>query len=134
MKVARVLLLLGAAVFVIVGLGFLVFPAEWAAITEISLPTTMARTDLRATYGGLDLAIGIFLWICARRDDWIRPGLLALALASAGFGGGRLVGIVAEGSAAPLMLIFLVIETVIAMVAFAMLRRLGLRQRYTLNT
>jgi hypothetical protein len=63
-----------------------------AAITEISLPTAMARTDLRATYGGLDLAVGIFLWICARRDQWIRPGLVALALTAAGFGGGRPAG------------------------------------------
>jgi hypothetical protein len=124
-KFARVLLLLSAAVFMIVGMGFLIVPAGWAAITEISLPTAMARTDLRATYGGLDLAVGIFLWICARRDQWIRPGLVALALTAAGFGGGRLVGIVAEGSAAPLMLIFLAIETVTVLVAFAALRRLA---------
>lgn len=128
MKFARVLLLLGAAVFTIVGIGFLIFPAEWAAVTEISLPTAMARTDFRATYGGLDLAVGIFLWICARRDEWIRPGLLTLVLAAAGFGGGRLTGIVAEGSAAPLMLILLAIETVIVIVAFAALRRLARNQ------
>jgi len=125
MKFARVLLLLSAAVFMIVGIGFLIVPAEWAAITEISLPTAMARTDLRATYGGLDLAVGVFLWICGRRDQWIRPGLVALALTAAGFGGGRLAGIVAEGSAAPLMLIFLAIETVTVLVAFAALRRLA---------
>jgi uncharacterized membrane protein len=125
MKFARVLLLLSAVVFVIVGIGFLIVPGEWAGITEISLPTAMARTDLRATYGGLDLAVGIFLWICARRDQWIRPGLVALALTAAGFGGGRLVGIVAEGSAAPLMLIFLAIEAVTVVVALATLRRLA---------
>lgn len=125
MKSARVLLLLGAAVFTIVGIGFLIFPVEWAAVTEISLPTAMARTDLRATYGGLDLGVGIFLWVCARRDEWIRPGLVALSLAAAGFGGGRLAGIVAEGSAAPLMLTLLAIEAVIVVVAFATLRRLG---------
>lgn len=125
MRFARVLLLLSALVFVVVGIGFLIVPARWAAITEISLPTAMARTDLRATYGGLDLAVGVFLWICARRDEWIRPGLVGLALAAAGFGGGRLVGIVAEGSAAPLMLIFLAIEAVIVIVALATLRRLG---------
>ena len=124
MTFARVLLHLGAMVFVIVGIGFLIVPTEWAGLTEISLPTAMARTDLRATYGGLDLAVGIFLWMCARRDDWIRPGLVALALTAAGFGGGRLVGIVAEGSAAPLMLLFLAIEAVIVIVALATLRRL----------
>ena len=125
MKFARVLLLLGAVVFVIVGIGFLIFPAEWAAVTEISLPTAMARTDLRATYGGLDLAVGVFLWICARRDEWIRPGLVVLALTAAGFGGGRLVGIVAESSAAPLMLVFLAIEAVIVIVTLATLRRMA---------
>jgi hypothetical protein len=124
MTLARGALLLGAVVFAGIGLGFLIVPVQWAALVEISLPTATARTDLRATYGGFDLAVGVFLWLCALRTEWIRPGLVALGLAAAGFGGGRLLGVVVEGTASPLMLAFAAIEAVTALVAFALLRRL----------
>jgi hypothetical protein len=124
MTLAKALLRLGALVLAAIGVGFLVVPVQWAAIVEISLPTAMARTDLRATYGGFDLAFGVFLWLCAGRADWIRPGLVALGLAAAGFGGGRLLGIVAEGTAAPPMIAFAVLEVGIAVAAFTALRRL----------
>jgi hypothetical protein len=124
MTLARAALLFGAVVFAGIGLGFLIVPVQWAALVEISLPTAMARTDLRATYGGFDLAVGVFLGLCALRTEWIRPGLVALGLAAAGFGGGRLLGIVVEGTASPLMLAFAAIEAMTALVAFALLRRL----------
>ena len=56
MTLAKVLLRLGALVLAIVGIGFLAVPVQWAAIVDIQLPTATARTDLRATYGGFDLA------------------------------------------------------------------------------
>lgn len=124
MTLARGALLLGALILAGIGLGFLIMPVQWAAIIEISLPTAMARTDLRATYGGFDLAFGVFLGLCALRPEWIRPGLVALGLAATGFGGGRLLGILLEGTASPLMVAFAALEVVIAVVAFALLRRL----------
>lgn len=124
MTLAKAGLLLGAAGFAGIGLGFLVVPVQWASVVEISLPTAMARTDLRATYGGFDLAIGVFLWRCAVRAEWVRPGLVALGLAAAGFGGGRLLGILVEGTASPLMLIFVAIEASGALLAVYLLRGL----------
>lgn len=125
MTIAKYGLALAALVFVGIGLGFLLVPVQWAALVDISLPTAMARTDFRATYGGFDLAVGVFLGFCALRADWVRPGLWALALAAAGFGAGRLVGILVEGTATPLMLTFLVIEWAIALVTFYVWRRLA---------
>jgi len=124
MTLAKSALLLGAVGFAAIGVGFLIVPVQWASLVDISLPTAMARTDLRATYGGFDLAVGVFLGLCARRTEWIRPGLVALGLAAAGFGGGRLLGIVVEGTASPLMLGFLAIEVTTAVLAFALLHRL----------
>jgi hypothetical protein len=124
MMLARAVLILAAVVFVLIGLGFLIAPVSWASVVEIALPTATARTDLRATYGGFDLAVGLFFALCARRLEWIRPGLAALGLAAAGFGGGRLLGITVEGSAGPLMGIFAVIELTTAGLAFVLLRRL----------
>lgn len=124
MTLAKCGLLFAAVVFIVIGMGFLVVPVEWASLVEISLPTAMARTDFRATYGGFDLAMGVYLGLCALRTEWIRPGVVALGLAAAGFGGGRLLGILVEGTASPLMLSFAVIETASALLAFYVLRRL----------
>jgi hypothetical protein len=125
MRLAKALLVLGALVLAVVGIGFLVVPVQWAAIVDIQLPTATARTDLRATYGGFDLAVGIYLWLCARRDDWVRPGLTALAIVAAGFGGGRVLGMLVEGAAAPSMIGFALVEWGSAVAAYLVLRRLG---------
>jgi hypothetical protein len=124
MKLARLALVASALVFLVVGALFLVAPVRWGTTVEILLPTAMARTDFRATYGGFDFAIGVFLLLCARRAEWLRPGLLALGLAAAGYGGGRLWGILVEGGASALMLTFVSIEALTALVAFYLLRRL----------
>ena len=124
MTLAKGGLLFAAVVFVGVGVGFLVVPVQWASVVEIPLPTAMARTDLRATYGGFDLGVGLFLGLCALRSEWTRPGLVALGLAASGYGGGRLLGIVVEGTASPLMLVFVGLETMTAFLAFYLLRQL----------
>ena len=117
MKLARFLLLASAAIFVGVGAIFLFFPANFAAVLEIGAPTAMARMDLRATYGGLELGFGIFLIICAVKRQWIRPGLWALGLATGGFATGRLVGLVAEKTMSSLMLVCLVLEILVTVLA-----------------
>lgn len=122
--IARIGLLLVALVFVSMGVLFLVAPVRWAAAVEIALPTAMARTDMRATYGGFDLAVGVFLALCARRDAWLRVGVVAMGLVAAGFGFGRLTGILIEGTASPLMATFAIIETATVVFALVVLRRL----------
>ena len=106
----RTILGLGALVFISIGAMFLIAPVYWATVVDISLPTAMARTDLRATYGGFDLFFGLFLGLCTLRTDWIRPGLVALGLALAGFALGRLVGFALERTADSLMIWFCVLE------------------------
>lgn len=118
MTIERTVLGLGALVFLAIGALFLVAPSYWAGVVDISLPTAMARTDLRATYGGFDLCFGLFLGLCTLRPDWIRPGLVALGLALAGFASGRLLGFVVEGAADRLMILFAVVEAVGAVLAF----------------
>ena len=60
---AKAVLLLASLVFLGIGVVFLVAPVHWATLVEIELPTSMARTDLRATYGGFDLG-----WSVVVRD------------------------------------------------------------------
>ena len=123
MKLARSLVFASALIFVVVGAGFLLIPRQLGGVLELSLPTAMARTDVRATYGGLELGFGIFLILCVVRREWIRPGLWALALTVGGFAIGRVVGFVAEGTINNFMLFFLVLELAVALLALFLLRR-----------
>lgn len=123
MKLARSVVFASALIFIVVGAGFLLIPRQCADILEISLPTAMARTDVRATYGGLELGFGIFLILCVVRHEWMRPGLWALALTVGGFATGRLVGLIAEGTINNFMLFFLVLELAVALLAVFLLRR-----------
>ena len=123
MKPARMLLFACALIFVVAGAAFLVAPEQFGKVIELSAPTAMARTDVRATYGGLELGIGIFLIICAARSEWIRAGLWALGLATGGFATGRLTGILVEGTASRLMLICLVTEIIVTFLSILLLRR-----------
>lgn len=123
---AKAELVIAALVFLTFGLGFLIVPVQWASVVEIVIPTAMARTDFRATYGGFEIGMGLFLAACAMRPEWLRPGLAALAWVAAGFGAGRLVGILVEGTASSLMLIFVVLEWTIVFVTMYILRRLPL--------
>jgi hypothetical protein len=124
MKLARAALLLAAVAFVGLGLGFLIAPVWWASVVEIALPTAMARTDLRANlrrvrprHRGLPWAL--------RRTDRLDPTRVGRPRPGSGrFGGGRLLGIVLEGTASPLMRAFAMIEVVTAGLAFILLRRL----------
>jgi len=123
MTLARALIFVSAVIFVVVGAGFLLIPKQFGDVLEISLPTAMARTDVRATYGGLELGLGIFLILCVVRSEWIRPGLWALALTVGGFAFGRVVGFVAEGTLNNFMLFFLALELAVALLALFLLRR-----------
>lgn len=119
----RLFLGLIAFTFIAVGVGFLVAPVACAVSVDLGLPTATARTDVRATYGGLDLGIGLFLALCVRRREWLRPGLVAVGLALAGFAAGRLIGLAAEGSLSPLLWGLLAIEVPGSALAFHLARR-----------
>src|SRR5688500_15143100 len=123
MMLAQALLLLAALVFIGIGVVFLFAPVDWARVVEIELPTSISRTDLRATYGGFDLGFGVFLALCALRPAWIRPGLAAMAIALAGFAGGRSYGILVDGCTSMLMPSFAILEASGSILAFLAYRR-----------
>lgn len=88
------------AILFLTGIGFLAFgaayalwPSRMAAITDLALPTSSARADFAATYGGFQLGFGTFLLACARTPSWAEPGLWAATAALAGFATVRALGI-----------------------------------------
>lgn len=110
MKLAKFSLILTALVYLAIGIIFLVDPVYWASSLDISLPTKTAIIDLRATYGGCMLALGVFFLYSIKSRLFIRTGLVLQALTFAGFGLSRAAGIFIDGTPRPIMFYLLIAE------------------------
>ena len=83
--------------FVVAGAIFLVLPAFITTIFEIVVPTTTALVEVRGVYGGMSVGVGVMLIVAALRQDWLRPGLFALAAMMGGLVVGRTAGLIIDG-------------------------------------
>jgi hypothetical protein len=118
MHLPRVVLWLSAVSFAGFGTAFTLFPVRMAALVEIELPTDTARTDLVATYGGFELGVAFFLWLCTRDDARVRLGLLASGCALTGFASARLFGILTSNAVRPAIYAALTLEILGAVLSF----------------
>jgi hypothetical protein len=124
MKLPVIWLWIVCILFVGFGVGFIVMPAELAELVTGAAPhEPSAIIDMRATYGGVALGVGLFIGLCARRSEWLRAGLVAALLTSACLGAARFLGIVVDGSPNAFMVVFLLSE-----VASVALSAIALRQ------
>jgi len=105
------------ALLILAGAGFLGFggwlvvdPAGGLAIVGVAAVNGAGLIELRAFYGGLELGLGIFLLLCARRPGWRRPGLWVVLLGNGGIGLTRLTGIALSGVFTPFLGVALVWE------------------------
>ncbi len=86
-----------AAVFLLLGLAFMFLPNMMVGAIDITAGSPKALADIRAVYGGLDLALGILLLICFLRKEWA-TGLAIGTLTCTCLFAGRLVGILIDGA------------------------------------
>jgi hypothetical protein len=119
----RLVLAAAAVLFAAFGIAFTVAPHRLAALVDIPLTTSTATIDFMATYGGFEIGFAIFLFLCLRRPDRVRLGLLASGCAVAGFGVTRAAALFALGGAKPVMYGALIFEVVCATLAFVAARR-----------
>jgi len=117
-------LLACAGCFFYFGFGFLLFPTTFCAAIDIELTSPTAITDIRATYGGFEIGLAVFLCFCARQPTFHGAGLLVTACAVGGFGAGRLFGIIMDGSTVPLMVGFTILEIVVTFFSLFLFFRL----------
>ena len=122
MKLARVSLYVMAVVFLGLGAMSLVSPTNLTPLVEISMPTRIAVMEVRGVYGGLFFGIGFFFLLFARRDSWLRPGLVAQAGIMGGFVLGSTVGILLGGAPNLFIAALLAGEVFMAAVALFALR------------
>jgi hypothetical protein len=79
------------------GFAFLFKPDEWGALVSVAFTTSAGRTDFRAVYGGLEFGVGVFLFLCALRREFVRLGLFASACALVAMATARSTGMLLDG-------------------------------------
>jgi hypothetical protein len=121
---ARITLWLGGLGFLAFGLAFLIAPLETMAAAGLQLQGDLAATELRAFYGGLELALGALLIAAdlhpaARQADTAEAGQAQDQPMPA-----RLLGIALAGSATPFLWAALATELTLATLSAVALRGL----------
>lgn len=103
---------LNVAGLVLLGFGayFLYEPAQVARLLGVPAPPPELRAELAAVYGGLQLGLGAFFLVAARRGRWVLPGLAAQICAFLGLAIGRGLGMLTQGARTPLLVYLLALE------------------------
>lgn len=121
---AKPFLWLNVLLFGAFGLLFLTAPELFATlITQTAPATTDGMIDLRATYGGMAIGISVLLGILAKQQQF-KLGLLGCAVIISGIAGGRIIGMLVDGDAGPLMWAFLAVELLFILTSAHLLKRL----------
>lgn len=94
----RAVLGLSALPFAGIGLAFLFAPEAMAARVDVSLASVTADHDVRAVYGGLQIACAVLLGWGALSPFHLRPALVAQLVLYGGLVAGRLVGWTTSGA------------------------------------
>lgn len=118
----RITLWLGGLGFLAFGLAFLIAPLETMAAAGLPLQGDLAATELRAFYGGLEIALGMLLIAADLRPAARRHGLILSLASFGGIGAARLLGIVLAGSATAFLWAALATELTLAALSALALR------------
>jgi len=124
----KLLVLLTAAIFCAYGFIFVFFPVEALLfVVEGSVSTSSGVIDIRATYGGMSVGIGIVLYLLATTHGTLRIGLISVCLLMLGMAAGRIIGMVLDGSPNMYMYIYLALELSVSSLAVLLLRSNGVK-------
>lgn len=124
-RFARIVLAAGAVAFAAPGAAFLLWPERFAGVLGITLDGPLARTDVRAVFGGLELGVAAVLALCAMRSTRAADGLALLCATAGGMLAGRLLGLARDGAPGALGVALGVVE--LALLAGALVAWLRLR-------
>lgn len=120
---------------ILVGLAFLNVaiqaffdPQAVMDFVAVHLDNSSARNSIRAYYGGVNLAFGLFLIYGGFKMK--KEALLLASLYGGGFVIGRLYSMITEGMPSSFILTWLVIESILALISVLLLTRLKKVQAY----
>lgn len=124
MSMEMIVVRLNALVFLLYGIGFLVLPETLSRFVADTAPQTVSGiVDMRATYGGMPVAVGVLLLVLAFRPETVRTGLLGVLLLMLCMAGGRILGMLLDGAGNPVMWTYLALELVMAAIVSCLLVR-----------
>lgn len=108
------LLWFSAVTYALIGLYFLAVPEKAAASIGVKLTNATARTDVRATYGGMILGVAFFFAWAALSPERFEAGLWSMIFVYGGLALGRSLSIALGDRPSTMMYLFLVIELAVA--------------------
>ncbi len=111
----------GAGFYAGVGLAALARPELVPQVFGGAAPTATSRTEIRAVYGGLPLAMAALITAEAGRSR--RPMTAAMAVLSGGMAAGRLVGVAVERESDGPTTLFGALEVATALALGSLARR-----------
>ena len=118
------MLWLNSALFIVFGVCFIAAPAFFATVITGAAPgTSSALIDMRATYGGMGLGVGLFFGFCARHPSTVQLGLFASLFVLATTAAARMVGFFGDGSPNVFMFLLLGTELLFVVLIVAALRQ-----------
>jgi len=90
MLFARIVLTATGLVFFIHGLVCFIHPATIGIESGLAMPTPGSVIEVRAEYGGLPMALGLFFLAAALQKVQLRTGLLVMVTALGGYASARI--------------------------------------------
>lgn len=97
MLFARIVLTATGLVFFTHGLVCFIHPATIGIESGLAMPTPGSVIEVRAEYGGLPMALGLFFVAAGLQKVQIRTGLLVMVTALAGYASARVVAVLISG-------------------------------------
>ena len=122
-KITQGFLLICGLSFLLIGANTFHDPLAAMAPVELNINTVSALNELRATYGGLQIGMGLFLLAGIACKSMTRPALLAQALIVGGLASGRLISIALDGLPNAFVQGLVVLESVTALLSLALFLR-----------
>jgi hypothetical protein len=125
MRFARAYLYFVGAMGLLFGVWYLIAPAAWTDPTGFGPLGPHALTDVRATYGGFQIGLGVFTIWAAADAARVRMAIVLQALTIGAIASCRLVGFAIDGSPNGFLISAIITETIFTALALFALRRLS---------
>lgn len=113
MRIDKAALLVGGLGFLGFGLLMLIAPQASMASLGLTVPDGVPTTEIRAFYGGLELALGGLLLAAMAQPDYRRAGLWLGAVSYGMVAATRAAGMLIDASGGSFLLGALAVETVL---------------------
>jgi len=124
MLFARIVLTATGLMFFIHGLVCFIHPATIGIESGLAMPTPGSVIEVRAEYGGLPMALGLFFLAAAMQKIQVRTGLLVMVTALSGYASARVVAVLLSGEVDSYNLAAIAYELISAFLGLWALRRL----------